>query len=200
VFRNDLAEEPLQVVLKEGIIDFRVEDIRDKDPQEQQYLLNTIAEDSRNKGFDYERQNLFRLIVVNTGDSFELIWQQHHLILDGWSNALLMEEFLNIIRTEKDLQIETSQKSSFSEYIKWLDQYDEKQAAQYWKKYLNGYDAIAKIPEANKPDSEKEYQRAVHKFSLTKEQTHQLNDFVVQNKYTLNRNIRTQCSNRFFFF
>ena len=30
VFRNDLADEPLQLVLKEGIIDFRVEDIRDK--------------------------------------------------------------------------------------------------------------------------------------------------------------------------
>jgi amino acid adenylation domain-containing protein/non-ribosomal peptide synthase protein (TIGR01720 family) len=186
VFRNDLAEEPLQVVLKEGVIDFRVEDISDRSAEEQQYLLNKIADDSRKKGFDCEIQNLFRLIVVNTGDSFELIWQQHHLILDGWSNALLMEEFLNIVRTEKVLHIETTPKSSFSEYIKWLDQYDEKQATQYWKKYLNGYDAIAKIPETKKQVSEGKYQRAVQNFSLTKEQTHQLNDFVVQNKYTLN--------------
>ena len=186
VFRNDLADEPLQVVLKEGIVDFRYEDITDQDENEQQQKLQKIAKRYQESGFDYEKENLFRLIVVNLGNSFELIWQQHHLIIDGWSNAILMEEFLSAVKTEKHQNDKSFIKSSFSSYVKWLDKYDDNQAVNYWKIYLDGYDAIAKIPESNKNDSEKEYLRAVHNFSLTKEQSSHLNQFAIQNQYTLN--------------
>ena len=186
VFRNDLAEEPLQVVLKEGIVDFRVEDLSTESEKEQQEKLQKIAQRYQDKGFDYEKENLFRLIVVNLGNSFELIWQQHHLILDGWSNAMLMGDFLNLLRSEKDLHHRVFQKSSFSKYVKWLEKYDEESAINYWKNYLDGYDSIAKVPESFREGSKNEYQRGLQNFSLTKEQSDQLNQFVVQNKYTFN--------------
>ncbi|MFN5633875.1 MAG: condensation domain-containing protein, partial [Flavobacteriia bacterium] len=186
VFRNDLAEEPLQVVLKEGVIDFRVEDLSSDSELDQKQHLQKIAKQYQEKGFDYEKENLFRLIVVNLGNSYELIWQQHHLILDGWSNALLMGDFLHLLRSENYLPQKISPKSSFSQYIKWLEKYDEERAINYWKNYLDGYDAIAKVPESFRQDSKNEYQRGVQNFSLTKEQSDQLNQFVVQNKYTLN--------------
>jgi amino acid adenylation domain-containing protein/non-ribosomal peptide synthase protein (TIGR01720 family) len=186
VFRNDLAEEPLQVVLKEGIIDFRVEDLSSFSEIEQQHHLQKIAQRYQKKGFDYEKENLFRLIVVNLGNSYELVWQQHHLILDGWSNALLMGEFVNLLRSENDLPHKVSQKSNFSQYIKWLEKYDEVRAINYWKNYLDGYGSIAKVPDSFRQDSKNEYKRAVQNFSLTKEQSDQLNQFVVRNKFTLN--------------
>jgi hypothetical protein len=186
VFRNDLAEEPLQVVLKEGIIDFRVEDLSSFSEIEQQHHLQKIAQRYQKKGFDYEKENLLRLIVVNLGNSYELVWQQHHLILDGWSNALLMGEFVNLLRSENDLPHKVSQKSNFSQYIKWLEKYDEVRAINYWKNYLDGYGSIAKVPDSFRQDSKNEYKRVVQNFSLTKEQSDQLNQFVVRNKYTLN--------------
>jgi non-ribosomal peptide synthase protein (TIGR01720 family) len=94
VFRNDLAEEPLQVVLKEGIIDFRLEDIRDKDPQEQEAYIKTRREEDKDEGFDLSAGPLVRLIILQQSeDRFYQIWSNHHLNLDGWSTNAVLYEF-----------------------------------------------------------------------------------------------------------
>ena len=52
VFRNDLADEPLQVVLKDGIIDFIYEDLSFQSEIEQKQNLEKIAQRYQDKGFD----------------------------------------------------------------------------------------------------------------------------------------------------
>ena len=79
VFRNDLADEPLQLVLKEGIIDFRVEDIRDKSQDEQQTYINVLREADKDEGFDLSAGPLVRLIIVQQSENrFYQIWSNHH--------------------------------------------------------------------------------------------------------------------------
>jgi len=144
VFRNDLAEEPLQVVLKEGIIDFRVEDLSSVSEIEQQQQLQKIAQRYQDKGFDYEKENLFRLIVVKLGNSYELIWQQHHLILDGWSNALLLGEYNRLINpSSKNEKLSTPYR--FSNYIEYIEKLDRCASKKYWTKYLEDNNQYVKI-------------------------------------------------------
>ena len=148
VFRNDLADEPLQLVLKEGIIDFRVEDIRDKSQDEQQTYINVLREADKDEGFDLSAGPLVRLIIVQQSENrFYQIWSNHHLNLDGWSTNAVLYEFDVLYKSLITNQSTTLPNlEPYSRYIAWLDGIDHQKSRLYWNGYLSDYDSKAVLP------------------------------------------------------
>src|SRR5690606_7688445 len=55
--------------------------------------LEALARDERERPFDLERPPLQRLVLVRQSDArCQLIWTHHHVLMDGWSSALWVEE------------------------------------------------------------------------------------------------------------
>jgi fengycin family lipopeptide synthetase D len=194
VFRNDLTDEPLQVVLKEGIIDFRYEDIRDKDYSQQDQYIKQLRESDKDESFDLSAGPLVRLIIVQQSESsFYQIWSNHHLNLDGWStNAVLYEFDILYKALVANKKAELEKLESYSRYIAWLDGIDHKKSRTYWNDYLSDYDSKATLPfDREDVTRSANYIPKDYEFWLSKELSDQISSIASAEKTTLNTIIQS---------
>jgi amino acid adenylation domain-containing protein/non-ribosomal peptide synthase protein (TIGR01720 family) len=194
VFRNDLADEPLQVVLKDGIIDFRYEDIRDKDYSQQEQYIKQLRESDKDESFELSAKPLVRLIIIQRSqDSFYQIWSNHHLNLDGWStNALLYEFDILYKALIADKKAELEKLEPYSRYIAWLDGIDHKKSRSYWNQYLSDYDSKATLPfDREDVTRSANYIAKDYEFWLSKELSDKISSIASQEKTTLNTIIQS---------
>lgn len=71
---------------------------------------------------------------------FSFAWTTHHLILDGWSMGLLVQEvFENYEARLRGEPMKREPVRPFRDYIEWLRQQDTGQAEAYWRKRLEGF-------------------------------------------------------------
>jgi amino acid adenylation domain-containing protein/non-ribosomal peptide synthase protein (TIGR01720 family) len=84
---------PLQWVADR--VDLPVEELDWRGRGDLAAALDARAAAELERGFDLAQPPLVRLLLVRTAaDRHHLIWTTHHLILDGWSSALLLGEVL----------------------------------------------------------------------------------------------------------
>jgi len=74
-------------------------DWRGVDPLEQDKRIKSFLVSDRASGFDFSQAPLMRLTVLRLADhSYQIVWSKHHLILDGWSAPLVLEEVFNFTK------------------------------------------------------------------------------------------------------
>ena len=84
---------PLQVVYRHVDLPFRYEDWRTLPTKEQQARLEAMLAEDRARGFDLASAPLMRLSLVRIADdAWHFSWVHHHLLIDGWSLPLLLQE------------------------------------------------------------------------------------------------------------
>ncbi|MBD2002946.1 MULTISPECIES: non-ribosomal peptide synthetase [Cyanophyceae] len=144
-FHWEDLEKPLQVVHQHIKVPLVQHDLQKLSPSEQQEHLQTLLEIDR-QGFDLSEAPLMRLNLLQLGEkSYQFIWSKHHLILDGWSTALVLKEVVEIYaalsqgQQEPDLPI-----SSYGDYIAWLQQQDLSKAEAFWREKLKGFNPFTK--------------------------------------------------------
>ncbi len=182
-------DEPLQVVqsgleLKVDLQDWRsgaVNDIPKK--------LQEFVESERKKGFDLTEAPLMRVALIQVSDSeYHFVWSHHHLLLDGWSVPLLLEEVFSFYDTfHQGRKIEREQPRPFRDYIAWLQQQDLSKAEAFWRDKLNGFTA----PTPLVMDNAVEYDEVKEDYSyvqdmLSKEVTETLQNLARTHQVTLN--------------
>ena len=84
-----------------------------------------------------------RLALVRLGsNSYRFVWTHHHLLLDGWSGALLLREVFNDYEAlRRGEQVRFEPRRPFRDYIAWLDRQDLSRAEAFWRENLKGFDA-----------------------------------------------------------
>ncbi|MBD0385362.1 MAG: non-ribosomal peptide synthetase, partial [Nostoc sp. C3-bin3] len=182
-------EKPLQVVHREAKISLIQQDWRDIKPNEQPQKLQEFLESDRTANFDLTQPCLMRLHLIRCNDDcYYFIWSKHHLILDGWSTALVLKEVVEIYQSlyqGKNLPLILD--TSFGDYIGWLQQQDLKKAKDFWQQSLQGVTAPTPLINLNTQGSFKQpekYNQQVIKLSQTTTAT--LQSLARQNQLTLN--------------
>src|SRR5205085_5015889 len=85
--------EPLQLVYGQVKMPLGVEDIRDKNEEEQASEISKWMDEERKRGFQWGEAPLMRMMVHLRGtEDYQLTLSFHHAILDGWSLASLRVE------------------------------------------------------------------------------------------------------------
>ncbi|MEY2933902.1 MAG: hypothetical protein RL033_4651, partial [Pseudomonadota bacterium] len=91
------------------------------------------AEQERTQAFDLARPPLQRVLLVPWGTGrHQLIWTHHHIILDGWSSARLLEEVLRLYRGETL----APKAGRYVRYIEWLRSRDSAASERFWRQEL----------------------------------------------------------------
>ncbi len=94
IFRWNNIEKPVQIILKSKLVQITEYDFSYEEKNVQESLLNKTKENDRNSkidiGFEPFRISLCKLCE----NEFEMILSYHHIILDGWSTAIIIKEFL----------------------------------------------------------------------------------------------------------
>ncbi|MNG60426.1 Linear gramicidin synthase subunit B [compost metagenome] len=96
--------------------------------------LSALALAQREQGFDLSQAPLLRLVLVPLADGqrHELIYTSHHILMDGWSNALLLGEVLQRYHG----QLPSGQRGDYRDYIAWLQRQDRAASEAFWRGQL----------------------------------------------------------------
>ncbi|HVG07844.1 MAG TPA: amino acid adenylation domain-containing protein [Thermoanaerobaculia bacterium] len=113
--------------------------------------LSSEAQDSRTAAFlerpwldlTFDRAPLMQLALIHLDENIHrFVWRHHHLILDGWSTPLVIEEVFRIydgLRFGREVPLEPAH--PYREYVRWLGEQDLARAEAFWRRNLAGIDA-----------------------------------------------------------
>ncbi len=139
-------ERPLQVVSRRVSVPFVVEDWRSLPPGEQAERFEALLVDDRRRGFDLARPPLLRLTLCRMADSpdsrYQLVWSFHHLLFDGWSMPLVLQEvFAFYAAARRGESLDLPRPRPYRDFILWLKRQDLAAAEAFWRQALAGFTA-----------------------------------------------------------
>jgi len=132
---------PLQIVLDKVELPIMYLDWRGQSKQQQDNQLSEYLAEDRRHGFDLSSAPLIRLGLIRThDDSYTFLWTQHHILFDGWSRAILLQELLSAYEAyAKGVPPPDDKTYSYGLYIDWLKKQDMSVAEQFWRHELEGF-------------------------------------------------------------
>jgi amino acid adenylation domain-containing protein len=139
-------DEPVQVV-HDGL-DLEIA-FREAGPGE---LATHCAAEAR-RGFDLAAAPLQRLALVRTGDrEHHLVWTYHHLLLDGWSMALVLEQVFAAYSTLRaGRPVPEVAARPFRDYVAWVRAQSPGAAEATWRLLLAGFSEPTPLPASAGP-------------------------------------------------
>ncbi|MBV9790939.1 MAG: LLM class flavin-dependent oxidoreductase, partial [Chloroflexi bacterium] len=146
-FWEDL-DEPIQVVQRQARLPFISLDWSDLSPAEQEARLETYLQTDRDQGFDLTEAPLMRVTIIRGGpERFHFVWSYHHLLLDGWSVPLIIQDvFTAYSAFVKDQQPRMARRRPYRDYLAWLRKKDLSEAENYWRPMLKGFSEPTPLP------------------------------------------------------
>lgn len=132
------AETPHQVVLKELEPPIECHNWTSHSDAEKERLFHTLLDEDRRQGFELNAPPLMRIYLLQMADrEWKMIWTHHHILLDGWSVALIIKDLVEWYedQTNADFSLKTGG-PSLGSYLGWLHQQPVQEAADFWKNHL----------------------------------------------------------------
>lgn len=141
------VKKPVQVVLKKCEVSYMQMDWQGLLEEKIEVEYEKFLRNDRNMGFYLENAPLMRFALIQIKEDLHyFVWTFHHIIMDGWSLPLVIEQMLHNYRA---IQNHTSvamedKKGQYKNYIKWLNDQDANKAKAYWKEVMQeGQDVVA---------------------------------------------------------
>ncbi|MBD1601106.1 non-ribosomal peptide synthetase [Pseudomonas typographi] len=143
-WEGDLPQ-PLQWIHRQLPSPVRHLDWRTRSAAQARLDLAELADAQRDQGFDLRQPPLQRVLLVRLGESdYQLIWTRHHILLDGWATAQLIEEVLLHYRGESP----TASASRYRDYLAWLARQDATASHGFWSEQLRQLDEPTRLADA----------------------------------------------------
>lgn len=140
VFCWEGLREPAQIILKEYSLNIAYHDLTELDMNLKQTEINCLKLEEKNKGFDLHDVPMRLILCKEEKNLFHLIISHHHILYDGWSNSLLIKEFMqayNDLYEGKPLNKQI--KTKYKEFIRYLKSENKEKRKSFWTEYLKGY-------------------------------------------------------------
>src|SRR6266545_1988905 len=162
---------------------------RGLDAGEQRARLAGFLESDRERGFVLSEAPLMRLALIELGaDVHQLVWTQHHLVVDGWSQGHVLKELLTAYAAfagGREPRLERPR--NYREYIAWLQRQNLGAAESFWRERLAGFTAPSFLTRGDgraEGPTHREAQR--RDLTLPEETSARLRDLARRQRLTLN--------------
>ncbi|HVI44818.1 MAG TPA: non-ribosomal peptide synthase/polyketide synthase [Chitinophaga sp.] len=137
-FHYDALPIPVQCVYNEVEVPMYVIDLRHLKGATQEEAIAVFREEDGRRRFNLEEAPLMRISLLRLNeDTYRMFWTSHHILFDGWSLPLMVE---NLLHTYEGLvtgkQPVAGEEDRFGDYIRYLERRDKEQEEQYWRSYL----------------------------------------------------------------
>ncbi|WP_235843092.1 condensation domain-containing protein, partial [Metabacillus fastidiosus] len=184
----EITEKPRNVILKDRKIGFNYRDIRCQSVEQQKASIEQYLKQDQEKGFDFGRDSLIRLELIQIGEeAYKLIWSNHHILFDGWGRGIILGELFHIYGNKRAGRIHQLEKPQpYSDYIGWLEEQTREDAVHYWKGYLEGYQEPATIPSITKGRKSGDSRNWEKVVEFSSELTGKLTELANRNHVTFN--------------
>ncbi|MEL6334925.1 MAG: condensation domain-containing protein, partial [Cyanobacteria bacterium J06626_26] len=178
--------QPLQVVQKQVIVPWQVHDWRSQSSEDQKTNLTKLLERDRTTGFQPHIAPLMRPTLVQIADDcYDVIWSCHHMLIDGWSMPMLIQEIFTLYESlVQGQQPVLPERRPYRDYIDWLSEQDLSTAEDFWTSLLEGFHTPTPLgyrkPEGVPPKHE------IQGLTLKPDTTKDIQTLAQQHRITLN--------------
>lgn len=139
IFKWKGVKEPLQIILCKKTLPIQVIDLTHIEESDMKRTVVDVEEAEWKKRVDLTRDP-FRITLCKLEENcYEMFLSTHHIIIDGWSNAILMKEFIEAYHSILYGYEIKVQKPSYKSYIEWNLRQNKQESLKYWRAYLNNY-------------------------------------------------------------
>ncbi|WP_344096028.1 amino acid adenylation domain-containing protein, partial [Streptomyces stramineus] len=144
-FRTRKSGQAIQVIHREVPLPWREIDLRQAGGEAE--LEELLAAD-RAARFDLARPPLLRLSLFRLADEeYCLALTSHHILLDGWSTPLLLDELFTLYERGGS-PAGLPRVTPFRDYLAWLGRQDRAAAERAWQDALAGLDEPTRVAPA----------------------------------------------------
>lgn len=99
----------------------------------------TLETTERRRPFDLERGPAIRFLLIELpGARWRLVLTAHHIVIDGWSMPVFINEMMILYQAGGDLSALPVAPRPYRDYIGWLAGRDPEASQQVWRRHLAG--------------------------------------------------------------
>ncbi|MFJ8139473.1 non-ribosomal peptide synthase/polyketide synthase [Streptomyces sp. NPDC096013] len=153
-FHRLASGEAVQVVAREVELPWREADLGGLPEADAEAEAARLSGEELSAGFDLGRGPLLRLLLLRLGERrHRLVLTTHHIVLDGWSLPILLNELQTVYRALGGAQALPAVRS-YRDYLSWLGRQDRDAARASWREELAGAEEptlVAPVDQARLP-------------------------------------------------
>ena len=168
--------QPVQIIAEQLTLKMPIVDLQNFPAEEREAKVMRLANEEVQRPFDIETGPLVRARLLRlNAEECVLIFTMHHIISDGWSMGVLVNEIAALYRSYIDDQPSPLaelpvQYADFAEWQReWLTKENLARQLQYWKQQLGGELPVLELPTDNVRPPRQSFRGAVRRFALSEE-------------------------------
>jgi amino acid adenylation domain-containing protein len=190
--------EPHQCIRELQSIPFSTTDLRDLPIASRARRMRELAEAEANKPFDLRQDSMLRVAVLVLGaEEHVLLLTMHHIASDGWSQNVLVEEFVTLYQALQDgkpaaLPSLPVQYADFAHWQRgWLQGEVLDRQLNYWLRQLATLPQVHRVPTDFPRRAVQHFAGSVHYQQFDKSLSEQLRALSVAQSSTLFMTLQT---------
>ena len=184
------SHEPSQIVQRTAEFSWNVYDWQDIKVHQEAKRLKQFLQADLQAGFDLTKPALLRVTILRLPrHQYHLIITVPHILLDGWSLAILFKELSTCYQAIINNNIPSLPPAiPYNRFIAWQCSQNLLLAQKFWKEYLKGFLAPTDLVITNSGYmlSDTSTEISISELTLTPEITTQIKQFCQQKKVTIN--------------
>jgi amino acid adenylation domain-containing protein/non-ribosomal peptide synthase protein (TIGR01720 family) len=190
IYYADALEIPVQCVSKTFEIPVQIFDFRNDSLEIQNQKIRKLEAEDLQIPFDLQQAPLMRFALIRLSDKItRMLWTSHHLLFDGWSLPIIMEQFMRGYESlSQGIAIPIESVDRFEDYIHYVESIDKHEADTYWQSYLDGLDEATLLPfvSANRDRNKGVGTYNTTFLELSSEKSVEIRNFAKNNRLTVN--------------
>ena len=137
-FRHQDLRRPVQVIVPRVEPPWRNLDLSLLDAASREARLAGILAEDRAERFDLAAPPLMRFALIRLAAAeHRLVLTHHHILMDGWSGPLLVQELLTLY-AHKGNAAALPRLTAYRDYLAWIARQDRDAAVSAWREALAG--------------------------------------------------------------
>ncbi|MBM7169930.1 AMP-binding protein [Streptomyces sp. G44] len=139
-FHRRKSGESVQLSARHVTLPWREADLSARAEPDREAWAGELAAQERARRLDLTVPPLLRLLLLRLGHHrHRLVVTVHHLLMDGWSMPVLMNELSQVYAAGGDTSV-LARAASYGDYLVWLGRQDKEAARAAWRAELAGAD------------------------------------------------------------
>src|SRR5580658_1380082 len=137
-FRHDNLSRPVQIVVPAMQVPWRSIDLSLLEEAAREQRWELLLLEDRAERFDFAAAPLVRFTVVRLGaERHRLLFTNHHILMDGWSVPVVVQELLTLYARRGDGRA-LPRVTPYRDYLAWIAAQDRTAAVAAWSAALSG--------------------------------------------------------------
>ena len=182
-------EKPVQVVHKEVLLPFVLHDWSANSEPEQKAKFDELTNFDGAESLNLTKAPVLRIFLIKlSGDKHILLWDCHHILVDGWSASIILQDLLAFYDAycsgEKAAGLPAV--PSYKSYLNWVKNQDQSKSKAFWTEVLKDFERPTLVGNRKQSQKSLENNFQTKSLKLSQEESQKLRDFSQKKQITLN--------------